>query len=294
MGVSSVRSAVNQAISDGRITRKDAEKIAHVAARTSGVSAAEKAEVCKALEADVSFERGARAVLRGVVAPADVNGAAGVAAVVRSQIQAKGLDFFMGLKESNTDSLPAAVVAGFGKFGEILGQNDGDTIAYSARELKMGRETLYVASDFVDQDRMLLGVFDSRGNEVARTQVTRSRDLELSLKWLRADGKAGETITKSPSAAPERYPAGWVARAKQEVERRMGEGDDAGRDVSVKSPPPAVRHQYDFLARTASDSTGVMAFEFEGKKAYLLADYACVSSMNAVDSTGHKLFDWVE
>lgn len=290
MAVSSVRTAIRNATADGRLTLQEAKKIATIANRTSGVSAGEAAEVKKVLDSDVRFERGAKAALQGVVKAA--SGGGGLAGEVQAQIKAKGLDFFTGLKDSNQDKLPAAVLKGMDKLGEILGENDSGTIMYSARELKLGNETVYVANDSDYMSRELIAVWDSKGHELARVQVTRNDDFELTLKWLKADGKPGETIGRTPSAADDRFPAGWIARASAELEERVGRGDDAGKDVAEKSLPPAVRHQYDFLKSIASDSTGVMTFEFEGKKAYILADYSSVTSWHAVGSNGRKLFDY--
>jgi hypothetical protein len=287
MSVSSVRNAVKAAVADKKVTKAEAEKITQIASRTSGISAGEKKEIAKALDADVFFDPGAKAKLQAAAATGPAPSASGAKAL-EQLVNSKGLAVLDGLKPANPEKLGDKVNAALEKFAGILGNSDGETLASNARELKVGKDTLYVVSDYDgDKDRELVGFFSKDGQELGRAAVW-NKPSGVKMTWEALGGKALTTAIKTPpSAAEVKLPATF----KKDLEKFVTDnyGELGGKELEAKDMPVDVRRHYQFMERTCSDTVGAEKLEFQGQTLYALHDYSCVSSVHLYTEDGKRV-----
>jgi hypothetical protein len=57
--------------------------------------------------------------------------------------------------------------------------------------------------------------------------------------------------------------------------------------------PPTVRAAFEFAERNTPDGVGLEKMTFQGKTAYAIHDYSCVSSVAIFSEEGKKLFSFV-
>lgn len=288
MSVKSVRAAVTTALKDKKVSLAEAETITHVAGRSSGVSAAEKKEIGKALGSKARFAPGAKAHL-GATAAAEATATTPTVKALTQIVNSKGLDAISGLADADEDKFSDGLKAGLEKFASILGNQDGDTLSWGVRELKAGKDKLYVVTDLDwDNDRELVGFLDKNGKEVARAAVE-VKDSTIKMSWEAIEGKKVKAPIGSPSPHPEvKVPADFKKDLEAFVEAKNG--DDLGKRIEAKDMPAEVRRQYEFMERNVADGTGAERFTFQGKTVYALHDYSCVSSAHFYLEDGKKLF----
>jgi hypothetical protein len=289
MSVTSVRAAAKAAVADKKVSLKEAEKITRTAGRTSGISLAERRELAKAAAARSRFEPGARAHLLANAAAAPTSATPTVKAL-EQHVNARGLDAISNLPDADEDKFSPELMAALEKFAGITDNQDGDSIAYTARELKVGKEKLYVVNDYEwGKDKEHVGFFTAKGVEVGRASVTKGKDELLSMKWETLGGKSHKSPIGTPSLhTKDALPANF----KKDLEKWVDDknGDDLGKRVDSQTLPPEVRRQYEVIMRNASDSTGAEKISFKGKTIYALHDFSSVTSSYFFTASGNPLF----
>ncbi|MEW5848469.1 MAG: hypothetical protein AB2A00_06620 [Myxococcota bacterium] len=289
MSVSSVRNAIRKATSDGEVSSTEAREIIKIASRTSGINAGERALLEKAIQSD-AFDSYSKSIIeQGLIrATPSVPGSAATTKAVMERINQHGLDALSGLKGIDHDKLSPELMKSLERFSGILDQNDGDTVAYTARELKVGREKLVVVNDSNGDSKELFGFFDHDGREVARLRLERT-DEKIAVRWEQIDGKPGKEVA-TYSNGGERIPASFKRELAEFLRGRLeNDGELGGQDVDAQDMPSPIRQQYEWMERNIADGTGAEVIKYEGRKLFVLHDYSCVSSSHFYTAKGTKV-----
>lgn len=291
MSVKSVRTAVNAAFKDDKVTLAEAEKITHIAGRTSGVSAGERKEIARAFGfgAQARFEKGARSHLAATAANPPTASTPAVKALTQI-VNSKGIDAISGLEDADEDKFSDGLKQGLEKFASILGNADGDTLSWGARELKAGKDKLYVVTDFDwDKNKELVGFFDKSGKEVARARLdVNEKAAAIKMSWEAIEGKAVKAPIGSPTEVKEvKLPANFAKDLEAFVKAKNGD-ELGGKDIAAKDMPAPIRRQYEFMERNTPDGVGAEKLTFKGIPVYVLHDYSCVSSAHFYTADGKK------
>lgn len=293
MSVTSVRRAVAAAVSDKKVTLEEAEKITHVAGRTKGVSAAEKKEIAKVFSSGTSFAAGSKAHLAATAA-AEPGPSAAATKALAQLVNSRGLDLLSTMKDADEEKFSDGLKAGLEKFAEIIGNQDGDSLGWTAGEVKAGKETVVVVTDYDwDKERELVGFFDKNGKELARASIDTKGD-RLAMSWEKKSGGRGAPIgSPSPHAADKRLPANFVKDLEAHLDKLRENGEDIGKRLRNDQLPPDVRRRYEHMERTIADGTAAEKFVFKGVTVYALHDFSCVSSAHFYTENGKHLLSIV-
>jgi hypothetical protein len=295
MSVKSVRTAVTAAIKDKKITLAEAENISHIAGRTKGIDAGERREIGKALGSKARFESGAKAHLAANATTPPTASTPTVKALTQI-VNSKGVDAISGLQDADEDKFSPGLKQGLEKFASILGNSDGDTLSWGARELTAGKDKLYVVMDYDwDKSKELVGFFDKDGKEVARAALNLSeKEANIKMSWEAVEGKLVKAPIGSPTERPEvKVPANFAKDLEKFVTDKNGD-DLGGKDIEAKDMPAMIRRQYEFMERNIPDGVGAEKLLFKGVPVYVLHDYSCVSSAHFYTEDGKKHFSQVD
>ncbi|MBI4815680.1 MAG: hypothetical protein HY791_05470 [Deltaproteobacteria bacterium] len=171
----------------------------------------------------------------------------------------------------------------------------GDGLMASGR-IKVGSETVHVGTATTwagSKLTELVGFFDKEGRPLVRAQIERDDEtFALQLRSMSLDGKPQTLIASSPGdvQAP---PAEWVTGLEAELKAKYENGDDLGTRIKRAELPPTVRAAFEFAERNTPDGVGLEKMTFQGKTAYAIHDYSCVSSVAIFSEEGKKLFSFV-
>ena len=169
----------------------------------------------------------------------------------------------------------------------------GESLNAIGRFTLDGQPALIASSSRFDRELVEhLAVFDTEGRPLARAQITRDDDTyALTLKAVPLAGGAGTVIATSASSG-HALPQAWVDALKADLDTKYGNGDDLGTRIRGSELPAALQPIYQFLVRNTPDGTGVEKIDFDGRTAYAIHLYECVSSATIWSEDGTKLADF--
>jgi hypothetical protein len=149
------------------------------------------------------------------------------------------------------------------------------------------------APDFSGRDMVEhIGVFDDEGRALGRAKSRRDRDtFALTMSRLPVDGRGRAVVVASSASTSAADPA-WVTSLTAALQAKHDDGEDRGARVKGSSLPAALQPIYQFLVRNTPDGTGVERIEHEGKTAYAIHLYECVSSVSVWTPDGQKVADF--
>ncbi|MBL9038641.1 MAG: hypothetical protein JNG84_09025 [Archangium sp.] len=293
MSVTSVRRAVSAALADKKVTLAEAEKMTAIAGRTSGISAAERKELAKALSSTKArFEAGAKEHLAAnAVSGFDQSGAKALEQV----INARGLDVLSGLKTVK-EPYSAALTAAADRFAAgVDSDQSGSMLLWGSKEFTVGKEKIYVLSDMTDDGAgEVVGFFNKKGEELARVQVTQ-KDSGMSMRWTQLSGKAKTTpIGTASQHETTKVSAAFKKELEAFVDAQRNTDEGLGPNVANKTLPADVRRHAEFMERIIADGMASQRFEYKGATYYALWDESCVSTVHVYDGNGQRLVSLVD
>lgn len=207
-----------------------------------------------------------------------------LAAAVQRHLAAKG---FAVLSSLHSDEPTAWVQK---KIEDTLEQWSGDCVMTQGR-LKLDGQTVHVATATVWKRNSLteiIGFFDAEGRALGRARIVRDED-SFAMQMHETDlaGQPGATLASFAGGTPP--PTPWVDALKAHLKTKFDNGDDMGVDIGTSALPAALVPAYQFLERNTPDGTGLSRVDFQGRTAYVLHDYSCVSSHHVFSADGTRL-----
>ncbi len=180
------------------------------------------------------------------------------------------------------------------KIEDTLGAWGGDLM--TSGKIKMGDETVHVATALLPMKRTklteMIGFFDSEGRAIARAHIDRDDNSgELQMRSASLKGKTGSVLAAVPGPGATAPPKAWTDALKTEVETKYGNGDDLGPSIKRSAlPSKELLAAFEFAERNTPDGVGLERVSFQGRDAYAIHDYSCVSSVALYTPEGKQLF----
>lgn len=205
---------------------------------------------------------------------------------VDKHIATAKFDVLEGLADT-TEQTPTAWVQS--KIEDVL-EKWGDGLM-SQGIAKIGGETVHVATTTTWERKKLvehIGFFDAEGRVVGRASIERNEDT-FALKMKSSSGAVLAEASHKKTTAP----ADYVKALKDEVQKKYDDGEDLGARIKESALPDALRPIYNFMQRNTPDGTGIEKIRFQGRDAYAIHDYSCVSSVAVYSADGEQLMNFV-
>lgn len=248
------------------------------------ISRAEAREAV-ASKGDAGFRIGrAFELLTGASLEAKGGASPALAAAVQRHLAAQGFAVLSSLKADE----PSAWVQK--KIEDTLDTWGGDGVMAQGR-LKLDGQTVHVATATTwKRDTLIeiIGLFDGEGRALGRARIVRDNDsFTMQMHATDLAGQAGAKLASTSAGTPP--PKAWVDALKAHLKTKFDNGDDMGVDIDTPALPAALLPAYQFLERNTPDGTGLSRVDFQGRTAYVLHDYSCVSSHHVFTADGAML-----